>query len=401
MRILIVNTYYHPNIVGGTENSVKILAENLIKHGHDVAIYCIDNNHNNLTLEFLNGVKIYRSNLGVYDIDIALKKNNNIIKKFLNKVVEFKNYSIESDLNSIISDFNPDIIHTNNLYGISPYIWEFAYRKGIKIIHTLRDYWLLSPKVSLENLNQMTLLEKFFINNYQNYFRKKSKLVDIVTAPSNFTLSTFKNYKYFKNARYEHINNAIEVNLDMVETIINEKKTRTSSKIKFIFVGALNKMKGIDILLKVFNSIDNPLISLTICGDGEMINLVKEYCNMDNRIIYKGKLNKFHLEEQLKLSDVLIVPSMWDEPFGRVVIEANQFGNPVIGSNRGGIKEIIDNIHTGRLFDSSNEEELKNLILFFSNRDNVKLFYDNILDNIEIYSIEHQIKCFEKLYQYR
>ena len=42
MRVLIVNTFYYPNMQGGAEQSVKLLAENLLKQGHTVAVYCAD-----------------------------------------------------------------------------------------------------------------------------------------------------------------------------------------------------------------------------------------------------------------------------------------------------------------------------------------------------------------------
>ena len=42
MKVLIVNTYYFPNMIGGAEHSVKLLAENLKKCGYDIAIYCVD-----------------------------------------------------------------------------------------------------------------------------------------------------------------------------------------------------------------------------------------------------------------------------------------------------------------------------------------------------------------------
>src|SRR3712207_547939 len=56
--------------------------------------------------------------------------------------------------------------------------------------------------------------------------------------------------------------------------------------------------------------------------------------------------------------DVLIVPSLWHEPFGRTVIEAFAHGVPVIGSKRGGITSLIEEGSTGFLFDPGYPEEL-------------------------------------------
>jgi len=56
--------------------------------------------------------------------------------------------------------------------------------------------------------------------------------------------------------------------------------------------------------------------------------------------------------------DVLVVPSLWHDPSPRVVSEANAYGVPVIGSNRGGIPELIEEGRTGFIFDPNRSEDL-------------------------------------------
>ena len=67
-----------------------------------------------------------------------------------------------------------------------------------------------------------------------------------------------------------------------------------------------------------------------------------------------------YVEPEVLLSevDVLVVPSIWHEPFGRVIVEAYAHGVPVVGSNRGGIPELIEEGHTGFLFDPARSESL-------------------------------------------
>ena len=77
MKILIVNTFYYPNMIGGTENSVKILAEKLHEYGNEVAIYSADGETNNLKIEEINGVKVYRGHAGKYSTKLMLDKNAN------------------------------------------------------------------------------------------------------------------------------------------------------------------------------------------------------------------------------------------------------------------------------------------------------------------------------------
>lgn len=60
MKILIVNTWYYPNLMGGAEHSVKLLAEGLVKSGNEVAIFCIDNRESGIKKQIINGVTVYR-----------------------------------------------------------------------------------------------------------------------------------------------------------------------------------------------------------------------------------------------------------------------------------------------------------------------------------------------------
>lgn len=399
MKILIVNTFYFPNIMGGTENSVKLLAEGLKERGHEVAIYCIDNLEKGIKKEYINDILIYRGNGGVFDIKVRLSKNNSFIKKITNKIIELRNYSALNEFEFIIKDFKPDIVHTNNLFGISPLLWTKVKKSNIKIVHTLRDYWILSPTGNLEIEKEKLFFMRAMLKIYRYYFRIQSNKVNAVTAPSNFTLNKFLKNEYFSYSNEKKsINNSIDLNINETYKIINEKKQRKNEIINFMFVGGLFKIKGIENLIKAFMSIENDKIRLHICGDGELRGFVEHASHSDKRIIYKGNLSYDDLKEQYINADVLIVPSIWDEPFGRVVIEGNQFGLPVIASNRGGIPEIIKTMESGEIYSSDNIDELRNKIEKFSERKYINLFYDNIEKNIEKYSINYQIDLFLELY---
>ena len=81
-----------------------------------------------------------------------------------------------------------------------------------------------------------------------------------------------------------------------------------------------------------------------------------------------------------------------------MVIEGNQYGLPVIGADRAGILEILDNIHTGITYDYKSVDKLKQSIEYFIDRNNIKKYYNAILENINKNSVENQIEEFTKLY---
>lgn len=399
MKIFIINTYYYPNMVGGTEHSVKLLAEGLVSVGHEVCVYSIDNlTSSEIISENINGVKVYRGCAGLYDIKVKMRLKHNKVKLLLNKLVELNNRGCIREINHIIDEFRPEIIHTNNLFGISAMIWKSIRLKNIPIMHTVRDYWMITPTYSLDYLKK----GKFTLGVhklYQWYYRRLSENVNIVTAASEFTLNKFLEYNYFNNAKSISINNCVKMDKNKLSRIVEKRKYDKNRKVGFIYVGSLIEMKGIDRLISAFREIRNDDISLVICGSGPLENMVNEASKRDKRIIYKGQVKTDELEEIFLDNDVLIIPSVFEEPFGRVVIEANINGLPVIGSSRGGIVEIINNIKTGVLFDIDNKNDLKKQIELFTNRDYIKSFYQPILDGVYEYSLEEQIKKFIREYK--
>ena len=391
MKILIINTYYYPNMIGGTENSVKILAENLAKSNYTVAIYSVDNDNKELQKEKINNVEIYRGHAGKYQIENLKNTNIRKFKKVGNKILEINNTTAKKEIKEVIEDFKPDIIHTNNLFGISNVIWKIAKEEyNIPIVHTLRDYWMLYPIVSNERLSKIIL---------QPFMRKRTKYVDVVTAPSNYTLKKFIDEGYFKISKKQCVVNAIDIDMNETERIIDEKRKRNNTDIRFMYVGMLTENKGIRNLLEAFSNIKNNKISLHIYGQGVLESFVREKEKQDNRIKYYGQLSKEELKQEWIKNDVLIVPSIWEEPFGRVVIEGNQYGLPVIGANRAGILETINNIHTGITYKYDSVEELINSIRYFEKRENIKKYYQDIIENIEKYSVKNQIEEFMNIYR--
>ena len=394
MNILLVNTFYFPNIQGGAEVSIKLLAEGLKSEGHNVAIFCIDGKNKGIVKENIEGIEIYRSDSGKFEF-YDEKDTRKTYKKIINRLIGINNRYVGKNLKKVLEEFRPDIVHINNIIGISSIIWKVIKKKNIKMVQTARDYWIVYP---VEKEKSKDLLRKMQIFLHHKVYKRRSYLVDCITAPSKIALDRILETGYFKNCKKEYVYNPIDINFDNTKKIIEKKMKNNSKNIKFIYVGRYSKEKGIENLLNAFHKVKNKNITLEFCGQGTENEIINKFIEDDSRIKNCGMLNKENLEKEYIDSDVIIVPSIWEEPFGRVVIEANQYGLPVIGSNRGGIKETLDLIHTGETFQYDDINDLKSKIDFFSNRENIKKYYKSILDNINQYSIENHIKRYLKIY---
>ncbi len=396
MKVLIVNTFYYPNMQGGAEQSVKLLAENLVKKGHTVAVFTIDSKDSKDHVEEHNGVKIFRNTAGDFNLWRFSydKKSVGTLEKATQKLICYCNKGVLKRFDEVCDEFEPQVVHTNTTYGISAMVWKHAFKKKIPVVHTIRDTAIISPVQYGHSVNRIIL------KMHQLYMKKASGYVTAVTAPSDYTLSTSLEIGSFRNAKIKKcVVNSVQINYERFEEELREKEARTSELIKFMYAGRLIYFKGIEHMIQAFESLDDKNIELHICGGGEMTDFVTDHAKKDERIIYHGKLNNEQLMKMYSECDVLLIPSCWPEPFGRVVIEGNLHAMPVIAGNWGGIPEIIGCMKGGVLYAAPSAEELAEHIERFKDRRYIASFLPEIKKNMPIYGIENQINEFEGIYR--
>lgn len=396
MNILLLNSWYFPNLKGGAEHSVKLLSEALVKKGHRVAVFTIDNDNRSLFKESINGVEVYRGSGGVYNIRKAYRKNKSILEVIKNKILEIRNYSVVDELSQVYQSFHPHVVHINCIAGMSMAVAFYFHLKKVPIVYTLRDYFLYHPKNVTVDMTKMDILTRFVLKTYQKYARNKSLLVTAVTAPSNFTLKFYLDNKYFSHAKYkQRIVNSVNVSIKETTACIAAKASHITRN--FMYAGSLTKNKGIIPMLKAFMATDINT-KLYICGDGQLSDYIENCAKIDKRIIVMGRLSSIELSNIYKESDIMLVPSLWAEPFGRVVIEAAQYGLYVIGSKHGGIPEIISELGCGEICDVENIEIFSETIKRVYYCSTFSETFHNIITNIKKYSIDKQVNDFELLY---
>jgi glycosyltransferase involved in cell wall biosynthesis len=123
------------------------------------------------------------------------------------------------------------------------------------------------------------------------------------------------------------------------------------------FLGRLHPTKGIRVLLDAIIRISRPDLVLRIAGTGT------EPYETELRGAARGHPVEFlghtPAADFLREIDVLVVPSLWHEPMGRVVIEAAMHGVPVVAAQRGGISELFAEGRTGWSFDPDEPVQLE------------------------------------------
>lgn len=321
-KVLIVNSFYFPDIVGGAEISTQVLAEKLKEH-FEVAILTSSNHKEVVKIDKVNEITVYR--MPSYNIYNELDKNNpNSFKKLYWHFKNLFNVEQKKIIKKIIEEFKPEIVHTQNLNGIGTEIWEVANSFNATVIHTLRDYQLKEP-------TKIRLFNKVV----SNINRRRARNVDWVIGISEFILEEFHKEKFFEFSESKVIYNTIS------NKSIGKKYKKSAMPLKVGYFGRVEKEKGIEYFLESLYELDNNILGeLVIVGSGEILEPLKEKYK-SNRIKFRGKLSFEETQKQMASVDVVVVPSLWPEPFGRVLIEAYRQGTPVIATNKGGIPEII------------------------------------------------------------
>ncbi len=360
MNILLINNFHYRR--GGADVVYFNTAELLKKNGHNIIFYSQKSRLNELN----------------YNPDYFIDEKEFISARFFNKVLGFFRfiYSFESrrKLKTLIKNNKIEIAHIHQYKGIlTPSVLKVLKREKIPVVFSLHDYQLLCPHVSfLDGTNKICerCINKSSFNcvlnkcNHNNYIYSFISFIEfnfnkIYTPPAKYferliSVSQFSYKKHQLNttlsSKLTHLYNFFP-NIDQV--IPNREKGGY-----MLFYGRLSKEKGIPTLIEAWKKRKHLKNKLVIAGDGPL----KEFCisasNDNESIFYVGYKKGNDLKNLINNASFIIVPSEWYENNPLTIIEAYAHGKPVIGSNIGGIPEMIIDGKTGYLFESANQISL-------------------------------------------
>jgi len=144
-------------------------------------------------------------------------------------------------------------------------------------------------------------------------------------------------------------------------------------KKEILFVGRLVLEKGVDLYVDVVENIAKnfpdwtfELIGSFRLGDDKnkdafANNIIKKFKNISNQTKYHGFKNQDFIQEKMKTASVIVIPSVWEEPFGLVAAEAMSNGIGIIASDIGGIPEIVES--NGILIKDINKQKLEHALV--------------------------------------
>lgn len=362
LKVIFLNNYFY--IRGGAEAVFFNEMELLKLNGHMVVPFSrhFIKNLNSEYSQYFPSDFSYETCFFVKKVAIALKMI----------------YSIESRkwFDVLLSNIKPDIIHAHNIYGRLTYsVIDVAKTKKVPVVMTLHDYKLICPSYTML-LNDKPC-EKckgfYFYNCLLTRCHKGSLSASIVYTLESYLNHCFKKFAWIK---YLICPSMFSLKKHLEAGLPEEKLVHLPNFVKIedyepnykcgdyiLYVGRLSKEKGVLTLLKAIKGID---MQLKIVGEGPMKEVCEKFVSENNlnSVQFLGYKSGEELKQLYRDAAFLVIPSEWYENQPMTVIESFAYGKPVIGSNIGGIPEMIINGQTGLIFEPGNEIELREKMIY-------------------------------------
>ncbi len=340
MRILVISSFYPPNYIGGYEIMCKEAVEELKKRGHTVCV--LTSNYGRLLNE--DNPWVYRLLHTTFSKEFSgFKKTISLLRR------EVVNRKI---VRQVIRSFKPDIIYIWHISHISISLAHEAQASGIPVSYYISDHWMLDW--TCDPFRGFWLYPSK--NKFRAYIKKMLKWVitSIGLLPSqklDLQHAQFSSrYLYQLPVHDRAINKKSEVIHWGIDVNKFPFKKNKDNPRRILYAGQIIDHKGLMTAVKAIQTIiDNHRrdIMLSIVGDhvaheyGRDIYATVTSSKYMHYIQFKGFIPYEKISEIYQEHDILVFPSLWDEPFGNIILEAMASGVAVIATGTGGSSEIL------------------------------------------------------------
>ncbi|QLH74248.1 MAG: glycosyltransferase family 4 protein [Methanomassiliicoccales archaeon] len=309
---------------------------------------------------------------------------NKTMLSYINKMK-----SIVCNINILLKD-ESNLVHIQSSSDFS-FIENSIYLFIIRILNNKKTiFHLHSP-----NFTTFYQRKNKFIKKYIKLIFKKS---DKIIVLSN------KDRQVLLNMKIEERDIYLIRNFNGVQNVYNDIKTAKMLEINetnnvILSIGNLEARKGFDILIKSLFELRKIRTDFVcyIIGSGKeydsLNNLIDEL-NLNDNVRLVGRINSKTLIDYYKKSKLVILTS-YDEGLPMVMFEALSFGKPFIGTNVGGIPEIINSNNYGYIVEPGN---IKEITYCLNSALNKEWDADLILEYSNQFSIDRMLEKIEQIY---
>lgn len=400
MKVLLVHKFWKK--VGGAEVYFQDTARILRSQGHEVHIYTTD-------YDAQGAQDVFERNANVHFGTSFDYLQGGLIKKLTNIPNVIYSKTNKEEFRELLRELRPDVVHVFAIYvTITPSILDACREEGVPVVMSCNDYKHICPNYRLFHHGKICEDCKGgrFYNALLNNCCKHSLAVSAISMVEAYVhgmkniwrknVHTFLFESAFMMQKTEEFWGKGAARLKFLGKPFNATRWNAEYRDEgyVLYLGRLSDEKGVDILLKAMKQV--PDCKLMIVGDGEYrptLEAIQSNEQITN-VEFTGPRHGEALERLFAGCRFVVVPSIWHENFPYVMMEAYARGKAVVGSDKGGIPEYIQEGHTGYVFPSNDVDRLAAIIARLANDPelakqlgkNAKAYADRDFNDVAFYN---------------
>ncbi|WP_323754011.1 glycosyltransferase [Marinobacter sp.] len=361
MRILLAHNNY--SVQGGAEVFFHEIGRILVANGHEVARFsCAE-----------DGLEAPEA--GYYP-EVPHYSAGGLIAKVGRVPSVVYNKDARESMARLIEDFRPDIVHAFAIYGrLTPSILDAAREANVPVVLSCNDYKHICPNYKLFHhgrlcedckggrfysallnrcchdslaVSAVSMLEAY-VHDRLDVWRKN---VDCFLFASRFMAEKTEEFWGKGRVNMDFLRNPFDADAHHVPLNAGDY---------LLYFGRLIDEKGVDVLVEAARRA--PGVSVVIVGDGPDREALGRAAETLDNVRVVGPAWGEELKEWLRGARAVVVPSLWHENFPYVILQAFAAGKPVIGAERGGIPELVQDGPHGWLFEPLDVTQLEERML--------------------------------------
>ena len=379
MKIILVNYRYF--FSGGPERYYFNIKELLEKNGHEVIPFSVKSSRNvPITVKGKERPELEKYFLDKVDDEVyfaqsAKKKSARLIFKSFTRMF----YSMEAKrkMKRLLRDEKPDLVYVIQMHNkISPSIVDAAREMKVPVVHRISDFQYMCPNALFYN-DRTGVCEEYLKGNRLACVKNKCVLdsslysgikmmakclhdmmkvherIDAFVVPSAFTCAKLHTYG-IPSEKLNHIPTFFN---------IKEPNPLVSYEPFVLYVGRLEKQKGLMTLVKAFKDFPYTLKIIGFSSDGYE-NDLKAFAGETDNIQFMGKMDFEQIVPYLKSCLCTVVPSEWYDNFPNSLIESYAYRKAVVATDFGSLKEMVEDGETGLKFKYGDVDDLRTKIQY-------------------------------------
>ena len=347
MRVLHVSHGIYPLKQAGTEIYTAELAQALVAEGVDVTVA--------IPAAGPRGQRLQSDQLPAYVRQLPMTPDRWYRNKL--RYATFRGPLWQDAMRQLLAEFKPDVIHVQHAIGFGIAMLDLLAQSRIPMVITLPDYWLLCPGILGNCRGSLVRCAReccsglqvrrflgpgtvaYLWRRRQQVHRLVGRARPVLAAISDATRRRFEDEGFPQDLLVTHEWGIHVAPIRQLAAQSNRPPGPSVPRIRFI--GSMRPHKGCHVLVEGFKRLQcRAVLHFHGSGDESYVQELREQCRgLDAH--FHGRFDHSDVGRILAESDVVVIPSTWDEAYCLVAQEAMAARKPIVASDVGGIGDRI------------------------------------------------------------